>query len=85
MTQIINYKNQLQNQVKNNDDKALFEFTKLFDKVDLKSFRVTQKEIESANRAVSYGLKNAINLAKRNIEQFHRSQVINGAFTASTS
>jgi histidinol dehydrogenase len=69
--------NNVLNQVKKDGDKALFELTKLFDKVDLKSLTVTEQEIESANQMVSAELKDAIKLAKSNIEKFHKSQVVN--------
>ena len=55
-------------------DKALKKFTKRFDKVELGSFDINKEELKNAEGNVSNELKDAIKLAKRNIEIFHRSQ-----------
>ena len=55
-------------------DKALKKFTKRFDKVALGSLDVNKEELKNAEDNVSNELKDAIKLAKRNIEIFHRSQ-----------
>ncbi len=62
------------NDVKINKNKALTKYAELFDKVSLTSFEVTDKEIEEAEKLVSSELKEAIQLAKSNIEVFHNSQ-----------
>ncbi|MCG8859161.1 histidinol dehydrogenase [Tenacibaculum finnmarkense] len=62
------------NDVKINQNKALTKYAKLFDKVSLTSFEINQQEIEEADKLVSSALKEAIQLAKSNIEIFHTSQ-----------
>ena len=60
--------------VKENGDQAIFEYTAQFDKAKLSSLLVTDQEMESAKSIVSKELKDAIAVAKRNIEIFHNSQ-----------
>ena len=60
--------------VKINGDKALFEYSSKFDKVQLKSLVVTNDEIENASSVISEDLKLAIQKAKFNIEKFHSFQ-----------
>ena len=60
--------------VKENGDQAIFEYTAQFDKAKLFSLFVTDQEMESAKSIVSKELKDAIAVAKRNIEIFHKSQ-----------
>ena len=60
--------------VKQEGDTAIAQYTKRFDKVDLKSLFVTQEEIETASNLVSKDLKAAIQQAKSNIEVFHNAQ-----------
>lgn len=55
-------------------DLAVKRYGKKYDKVDLQSFEVSEEEIEMAEKSVSTDLKNAIQLAKKNIEKFHRAQ-----------
>ena len=61
-------------EVRKNGDSALIKYTHFFDKVNLTELRVSQKEIDAAEKSVSEELKEAIQVAKANIEQFHRSQ-----------
>ncbi|MCL1672669.1 histidinol dehydrogenase [Elizabethkingia ursingii] len=60
--------------IKNEKDKALIDYTKKFDKADLTNIRVTANEIETAIASVSEELKQAIQIAASNIEKFHASQ-----------
>lgn len=60
--------------VKNEGDKALFEFTKTFDGVELTDLLVSKAEFDEASSLVSEELKAAINYAKKNIEVFHEAQ-----------
>ena len=60
--------------VKINKDSGLLKYSEKFDKVVLNNMEVSQSEIEFANNQVSQDLKDAINLAKQNIEVFHASQ-----------
>ncbi len=57
-----------------NGDIAIQKYTQTFDKVSLASFLVTTKEIEASKDAISVELKDAILLAKNNIEKFHATQ-----------
>ena len=60
--------------VKQQGDNAIARYTKQFDKVELDSIVVSQKEIDDATAAVSEDLKTAIQQAKSNIEVFHNAQ-----------
>lgn len=60
--------------VKLNGDKALFEYSQRFDGLDIEEFLVSKDEISAAIQNVSTELKDAIELAKNNIERFHISQ-----------
>ncbi|RTL11294.1 MAG: histidinol dehydrogenase [Flavobacteriaceae bacterium] len=55
-------------------DKAIAKYASFFDGVTLENIQVTQEEIEIAKNEVSKELKEAIQLAKSNIEQFHAAQ-----------
>lgn len=55
-------------------DVAVKTYIEKFDKASLSSFRVDASEIERAKAAISTDLKDAIQLAKLNIEAFHASQ-----------
>ena len=66
--------NQVFEKIKTQGDKAILNYTKQFDKVGLKSLAVTEKVIKYASSTISKELKQAINLAKRNIEKFHEAQ-----------
>ncbi|MEW7280870.1 histidinol dehydrogenase [Aquimarina sp. 2201CG1-2-11] len=61
-------------EVKANRDIAIKKYTEKFDKVALDTLLVTDSEVEEAKRSVSQELKNAILLAKSNIEAFHTAQ-----------
>ena len=56
-------------------DKALIKYTNSFDKVNLKSIQVTQLAIDNAASQLLPELKNAIEVAKNNITQFHKAQL----------
>ena len=58
-----------------NGDKALQKYTEKFDRVKLNRFKVDEQEFNKSVDLVSNDLKNAIALAKSNIEKFHRSQI----------
>jgi len=62
-------------EVKKNGDAALRAYTARFDNVVLNDLKVSQEEIDASAALVSEDLKNAIALAKHNIEVFHRSQI----------
>ena len=60
--------------VKKRGDKAVKEYTKKFDKVSLDILEVTKEEIEEAEKLISVNLKQAIEMARRNIWKFHSEQ-----------
>ena len=64
------------NNIRDNGDKAIKVYAQQFDNVDLTEFLVTDAEIQNANKLVSKKLMKAINMAKQNIEKFHKSQFI---------
>lgn len=61
-------------EVRSNGDGTLKKYTEQFDKVVLESMLVSEAEIEAAKSLVSADLKEAIKLAKSNIEVFHEAQ-----------
>ena len=61
--------------VRQNGDQALSDYSLKFDGIELNQFLVTESEISVAINNVNTELKNAIQLAKSNIEKFHLSQV----------
>ncbi|HEX55008.1 MAG: histidinol dehydrogenase [Candidatus Altiarchaeales archaeon] len=64
------------NEVRRRGDKALFKYTKRFDKFDLncENLRVKDEEIENAYDKLDKSDVNALKHAKRNIERFHKEQ-----------
>lgn len=65
---------QIFKEVQQKGDKAIAKYSSFFDGVTLENIQVTQEEIEIAKNEVSSELKEAIQLAKSNIEQFHSAQ-----------
>ncbi|MDG1251068.1 MAG: histidinol dehydrogenase [Flavobacteriaceae bacterium] len=61
-------------QVQNRGDEAVLEYTKQFDKIQLQKMQVSPKEILNGVNAVPKELKKAIQIAKSNIEAFHKAQ-----------
>ena len=66
--------NQVFAEVKSKGDVAVSKYTELFDGINLANTQVTEKEISAAANEVSEELKEAIKLAKSNIENFHTAQ-----------
>jgi len=66
--------NQVFAEVKSKGDVAVSKYTELFDGINLANTQVTEKEISVAANEVSEELKEAIKLAKNNIEKFHTAQ-----------
>ncbi|MCR5246335.1 MAG: histidinol dehydrogenase [Paludibacteraceae bacterium] len=60
--------------IKSRGDAAVKEYELKFDKVQLGSLQVSEDEIAEAETLVADELKNAIRLAKGNIEKFHAAQ-----------
>lgn len=66
--------NQIFDEVIQKGDEAIAKYTSYFDGITLKSNIVTEEEIQNAIKIVPEKLKNAIKLAKHNIELFHMAQ-----------
>ncbi len=64
------------NSVKLNGDKALLDYALQFDGIDFsgENLRVSQKEIDAAEKSLTIDLKNALKYAIDNIMQFHKTQ-----------
>ncbi len=61
-------------EVRQHGDKALRDFTLKFDGVSLENLEVTKEEIAEAEQNVQPELKQAIEMARRNIWKFHSAQ-----------
>jgi histidinol dehydrogenase len=64
-------------EVQSKGDFAVAKYTSLFDGVVVADLEVSKEEIETAIAAISEELKQAIQLAKSNIEKFHAAQKTN--------
>lgn len=63
--------------VRKEGDMALSEFSEKFDGASLKNFKVSISDIARSAEVIPESLREAIGVAKANIEKFHRSQLIN--------
>ncbi|MGE5445204.1 MAG: histidinol dehydrogenase [Ignavibacteriales bacterium] len=63
--------------VKKNGDRALFEYTKKFDKVELspKTVRVSDREIQNAEAQVSDEIKSDLAIAAERIKDYHEKKL----------
>ena len=70
--------------IKENGDKALFEYTKKFDKFDLNkdNIRVTEEEIKDAYSKVSEDLLTVIKKSLVNVKSYHEKQRQNSWFNS---
>lgn len=73
-SEIENTVKQVMQNVRENGDAAVLEYVRKFDNPELCDLLVSEKEMEDAEQFVSQELKDAISLAKQNIEKFHQSQ-----------
>jgi len=64
-------------EVKLKGDQSIKKYTELFDGVEVEQLLVSTTEVEEAKNQVSSDLKEAIQLAKKNIETFHQAQQTN--------
>lgn len=64
--------------VRKNGDKALYEYSRKFDKVELSCLEVTKEEIDAAFASVDPALIEIIREAKENIRAFHENQKRSG-------
>ena len=62
------------NEVKLKGDEAIKKYTNGFDGVDLDELLVSKSELEEQVKVIPNNLKQAIKLAKNNIEKFHKAQ-----------
>ncbi len=62
-------------EVKLNGDRAVLQYCKTFDKVDLATLAVSEEDKKNAVSVLSDELKTAIQLAKDNIYKFHKAQI----------
>ena len=65
---------QIFSEVQSKGDEAVAKYTSLFDGIILTDFLVSELEIQEANKSVATELKEAIQNAKANIEEFHKAQ-----------
>jgi histidinol dehydrogenase len=63
------------NEIQTKGDIAVAKYTSLFDGIALENIEVSDQEIEEAISLVPEDLKKAIQLAKSNIEKFHKAQI----------
>ena len=61
-------------EIQTKGDKAVAKYTAIFDGVSINNFEVSQQEIDEAIGQIPAELKDAIQLAKANIEKFHTAQ-----------
>ena len=61
--------------VRQNGDRALFEYSEKFDKAKLEKLEVSKEEIDEAISAVEPQFIEILKKAAKNIEKFHKSQV----------
>ncbi|WP_339844191.1 histidinol dehydrogenase [uncultured Dokdonia sp.] len=66
--------NDIFKEVKLKGDEAVAKYTSIFDNVTLDTITVSDHEIRDAENSLSIELKEAIQLAKGNIERFHTAQ-----------
>lgn len=64
--------------VKQEGDKAVLQYERQFDKVELTSLAVSSEEFDEAERLLTDELKSAIRLASKNITTFHAAQRFEG-------
>lgn len=70
--------------VKINGDPAIAEYSQLYEAIELQDFEVSEKEIDESDLSISEKLKEAINIAKQNIEKFHQAQFSSEAIIETT-
>jgi histidinol dehydrogenase len=64
-------------EVKEVGDKAVFKYTKMFDKAEVtaETVKVTEEEFEKANKSVDPELRKAIEYSAKNIKKYHEKQM----------
>ena len=79
VSQLNNTVSQVLNDIRQNGDKAVMEYERKFDHVELESLAVTEAEIDEAFNNIDSDLLEAIRLAHSNISKFHESQRFEGS------
>lgn len=72
--EVINIVDCIIKDVKKYGDDSLSEYTEKFDKVTLRDFYVTEDEFKEAMAVVDKDFIKALNIAKKNIQEFHENQ-----------
>ena len=79
VSQLNNTVSQMLSDIRQNGDKAVMEYERKFDHVELESLAVTEAEIDEAFNNIDSDLLEAIRLAHSNISKFHESQRFEGS------
>lgn len=66
--------NQIFEEIRVKGNEAVTKYTELFDGIKLDNLKVDKGEVKDAKLGITQDLKNAIQLAKSNIEKFHSAQ-----------
>lgn len=66
--------NQIFDEIRQKGDAAVAKYTELFDGFKMNELKASETEIKEAESQISDELKEAISLAKANIEKFHAAQ-----------
>ncbi|QYA26327.1 histidinol dehydrogenase [Gramella sp. MT6] len=66
--------NQIFDEIRVKGNSAVAKYTELFDGIKLNELKVSENEVQNADKEISEELKSAIKLAKSNIEKFHAAQ-----------
>ncbi|TRO66376.1 histidinol dehydrogenase [Christiangramia sabulilitoris] len=66
--------NQIFDEIRVKGNAAVAKYTELFDGIKLEDLKVSEAEVQNADKEISEELKSAIKLAKSNIEKFHAAQ-----------
>ncbi len=62
-------------EVKKEGDKALYKYTAMYDKVNLKELKITEQEIKEAYQVINQDFILTIQKAIKNVAQYHRQQL----------
>ncbi len=81
LVQVMDSVQSIIDQVWKEGDEALLRLAKQYDKVDLKTLRVSDKELDRAEKALDPEVREALLSAKKNIERFHRLQLEHAAWS----
>eukprot|EP01029_Cantina_marsupialis_P028162 TRINITY_DN7756_c0_g4_i1.p5 TRINITY_DN7756_c0_g4~~TRINITY_DN7756_c0_g4_i1.p5 ORF type:complete len:435 (-),score=74.54 TRINITY_DN7756_c0_g4_i1:25135-26439(-) len=68
--------NQIFKEIKVDGDKALKKYTWFYDRIKVDDFEVSREEINNSEKLIAEELKDALTIAAKNIEKFHKAQTI---------